>query len=161
VLHVSFGGKFANYFKENFMKKLVLALSVLVISVSSTFADPMDDRENLMKGMAKAVGSVAPIAKGDAPFDPTAVSAALAKLNESAQKIDVSVMFPAGSTGEAASPKIWENLADFQAKMDQLKADTAAAVAANPADLAAFQAQFGIITKNCGACHELYRVKKG
>ncbi len=143
------------------MKKLLLVLSMIGLSASVTFADPLEDREAAMKGMGKAVGAIAPIAKGEAPFDAAAVAAAFAALNESAQKIDVAVMFPAGSTGEAGSPKIWENLADFQAKMDQLKADAAAAAATAPADLAALQAQFGTVTKNCGGCHELYRVKKG
>jgi cytochrome c556 len=143
------------------MKKLLLVLSMIGLSASVTFADPLEDREAAMKGLGKAVGMIAPIAKGEAPFDAAAVSAAFAAMNESAQKIDVSVMFPDGSTGESASPEIWKNLADFQAKMDKLKADTAAAVAAPAADLAALQAQFGAVTQNCGACHELYRVKKG
>jgi cytochrome c556 len=143
------------------MKKLLLVLSMIGLSASATLADPIADREAAMKGLGKAVGTIAPFAKGEAPFDAAAISAALTALNESAQKIDVAVMFPAGSNSDEASPKIWENLADFQAKMDQLKADTAAAAAAPAADLAGLQAQFGAVTKNCGGCHELYRVKKG
>ena len=44
--------------------------------------------------------------------------------------------------------------------VDKFKTEAAAAAAANPADLAAFQAEFGNLTKNCGACHETYRIKK-
>ena len=142
------------------MKKLLVALTLAVFASGAAFADNLEDRENLMKALGKAVGSVAPIAKGEAPFDAAAVAAAFDAISAEAAKIDVAVMFPAGSTGEAASPKIWENLADFEAKVAQFKTETAAAAAAKPADLAAFQAQFGTVTKNCGSCHELYRVKK-
>ena len=40
------------------------------------------------------------------------------------------------------------------------KADTAAAVAANPQDLASFQTAFKQVTANCGACHQTFRLKK-
>ncbi len=104
-----------------------------------------------------------PIAKGEVPFDAAAVAAAFATINENAQKMDVAVLFPVGSnTGESiAGPKIWEDAAGFQAAVDKYKADVSAAVAANSSDLATFQAQFGAVTKNCGACHEVYRIKKG
>lgn len=145
------------------MKKLILAFALSALSATAAFSDPIEDREAIMKAMGKAVGSVAPIAKGEAPFDAAAVAAAFAAINENAAKIDVATLFPAGSnTGEStASPKIWEDAAGFQAAVDKLKADAAAAAAANPADLEAFQAQFGAVTKNCGACHETYRIKKG
>jgi cytochrome c556 len=145
------------------MKKLILAFALAALSATASFADPLADREAIMKAMGKAVGSVAPIAKGEAPFDAAAVAAAFATINENATKIDVAALFPAGSnTGEStASPKIWEDAAGFQAAVDKFKADAAAAAATPSADLAAFQAAFGTVTKNCGACHETYRIKKG
>ncbi|MGB8819178.1 MAG: cytochrome c [Rhizobiaceae bacterium] len=145
------------------MKKLFLALTLSAVAATVTFAGPLEDREVIMKSFGKAVGSVAPIAKGEAPFDAAVVAAAFATINENAAKIDVAALFPAGSnTGEStASPKIWEDLAGFTAGMDKFKADAAAAAAANPADLAAFQAEFGKLTKNCGTCHETFRIKKG
>jgi cytochrome c556 len=155
------GGVPNNLSQEIPMKKLFLALSLAAVASTAVFADNLEDRENLMKALGKAVGSVAPIAKGEAPFDAAAVAAAFDAINAEAQKIDVAVLFPAGSTGESASPKIWENLPDFEAKVAQFKADAAAAAAAKPADLAAFQAEFGKVTKNCGTCHETYRIKKG
>lgn len=145
------------------MKKLFVALSLSLAAVTVTHADPLADRSAIMKALGKAVGSVAPIAKGEAPFDAGAVAAAFAAINTEAQKIDAAALFPEGSnTGEStAAPKIWEDMAGFTAAMDKFKADTAAAAAANPADLAAFQAEFGKVTKNCGSCHEVYRIKKG
>lgn len=145
------------------MKKLILAFALTALSATASFADPIADRQAIMKAVGKAVGSVVPIAKGEAPFDAAAVAAAFATINENVQKMDVAALFPAGSeTGDTtASPKIWEDMAGFQAAVDKYKADVAAAVAANSADLPTFQAQFGAVTKNCGACHEVYRIKKG
>jgi cytochrome c556 len=144
------------------LKKLSLAFALAALSASAASADVVADRQAIMKAAGKAVGSIVPIAKGEAPFDAAAVAAAFAAINENAQKIDVAALFPEGSeTGEStASPKIWEDIAGFHAAVDKYKADTAAAVAANSADLAAFQAQFGAVTKNCGSCHEVYRIKK-
>jgi cytochrome c556 len=145
------------------MKRLFLALSLTAMAASVSYADPYADRSAIMKAIGKAVGSVAPIAKGEAPFDAAAVAAALNAINAEAQKVDVAVLFPEGSnTGEStAAPKIWEDMAGFTAAMDKFKAATAAAAAANPADLAAFQAEFGKVTENCGSCHQVYRIKKG
>lgn len=145
------------------MKKLILAFALTALSATASFADPIADRQALMKANGKAVGSIVPIAKGEAPFDAAAVAAAFAAINEGAMKLDVATLFPAGSDkgDTTASPKIWEDAAGFQAAVDKFKADAAAAAASNPADLAAFQTQFGTLTKNCGTCHETYRIKKG
>ena len=104
-----------------------------------------------------------PITKGEQPFDAAVVLAALQTLADDAQKMDVAVLFPAGSdVGETtASPKIWEDMAGFQAKVDKFKADTAAAVAAPPQDAAALGATVGAIGQNCASCHEAFRIKKG
>ena len=144
------------------MKKLLVALSLSIVALGAAQADPLADRSAIMKAMGKAVGSVAPIAKGEAPFDAAAVAAAFTTISTEAQKVDVAALFPEGSaTGDStAAPKIWEDMAGFTAAMDKFKADAAAADAAKPADLAAFQAQFGALTKNCGGCHESYRIKK-
>lgn len=140
-----------------------LALAAMTFTTLAANADPIADRQAIMKAIGKAVGSAAPIAKGEAPFDAAVANAALAAINENAMKLDIATLFPAGSNvGETtASPKIWEDLAGFTTAMDTFKADAAAAVAANPQDLAAFQAQFGAVTKNCGSCHGTYRIKKG
>lgn len=145
------------------MKKLLLALPVLALATSMSFADALEDREAIMKGFGEAMKTLVPVAKGEAAFDAAVVAAALGKIDEGAKKIDVAVLFPAGSnTGEStASPKIWEDMAGFTAKMDKFKADAAAAAAAKPADVDAFKATFGGLAGNCGGCHEAYRIKKG
>ena len=142
------------------MKKFAVIVSILALGTGVAIADPAMDRENLMKSFGKSMGQLAPYAKGEKAYDASAVLAALTTLDENAKKLDVVAMFPEGVTGEAASPKIWENFSDFQAHADKFKADVATAVAAAPADQAALGKQMGAIGANCGGCHELYRIKK-
>ena len=97
----------------------------------------------------------------EADFDAAAALAALTTISEVAAKFGD--YFPAGSeTGmdTEAAPAIWSDRAGFDAKLAALKADADAAVAAAPADLDGLKAVFGPLTKNCGACHETYRLKK-
>jgi len=146
------------------MRKLVLAVSMLAFAGSAAMADPIAQRQEIMKANGKALKSIAAIAKGEQPFDAELVLAALKTLNEDAQKFDVAALFPQESeTGgdTTASPKIWEDMAGFQKAVDKFKADTEAAVAAAPADLDTFKAEFGKVAQNCGSCHETFRIKKG
>lgn len=143
------------------MRKFAVLASILAIGTGIAMADPAEDREAVMKAFGKAMGELGPVAKGEKNFDAAAVAASLAAMNEAGQKLDVAALFPEGSAGDTeASPKIWENFADFQARAEKLKTDIAAAAATPPADLAALQAQIGTLGQSCGGCHELYRVKK-
>ncbi len=145
------------------MRNLLLAVCGLALATSAVLADPLADREALMKANGKAMGMLAPIVKGEKDFDAALVMDALTKLAEDAQKMDAAVLWPAGSnTGDTtSSPKIWEDMAGFQAAIDKFQADTAAAVAAAPADVDALKVQFGAVGSNCGSCHETFRIKKG
>ena len=145
------------------MKKIVLTTGLLMLSIGLAHADPIAERQALMKDMGRAVGSVAKIAQGQQEFDAAKVNAAFETLAADAQKIDADALFPEGTeTGgdTEASPKIWEDRADFVAQIDKFKADTAAAVEANPQDLASFQTQFKSVAANCASCHQSYRVKR-
>ncbi len=145
------------------MRKLILAISALALAGTAALADPIADRKALMKANGKAAGALSAIVKGEQPFDAAAVMAALTTINENAQKIDTATLFPAGSDkgDTTASPKIWEDMAGFQAKMDKFKADAAAAAAAPPQDVEALKATLGAVGGNCGGCHETFRIKKG
>ncbi len=126
------------------MRKLILAISALALVTSAAFADPIADRQALMKANGKAMGALVPMTKGEKPFDAAVVLDGAEDLNDNAQKMDVAGLFPAGSdtSGDTtASPKIWEDMAGFQAKVDKFKADTAAALAAPPQDVEALEAR--------------------
>ena len=144
------------------MRKLVIAISMLAFAGSAAFADPILDRQALMKERGKIVGGLSKVAKGEEPFDATAVLTQLQALQANAEKFDVDALFPKGSdTGDTtAGPKIWEDMAGFKATGDKYLADVKAAVAADPADVDALKAQLGIIGSDCGTCHQGYRIKK-
>src|SRR5580693_1008349 len=60
-----------------------------------------------------------------------------------------------------ASPKVWENMADFKARFVKF-GDDAKASTASVTDVDSLKTALGNIGKNdCGACHQDYRLKKG
>ena len=98
--------------------------------------------------------------KGEAEFDAVAAELVLRTMNAAA--LGFGEFFPEGSeTGgkTTASAKIWEDMAGFKAAIAKFEQDTAAGVAAKPADLASFKAAFGAAAANCGSCHQSYRKK--
>lgn len=145
------------------MRKLILAISLLAFAGSTALADPILDRQALMKERGKIVGALSKVVKGEEAFDAASVMASLQALQANAEKFDVDALFPAGSDqgDTTASPKIWEDMAGFKAAEDKYLGDVKAAVAAAPADADALKGQFGTIASNCGTCHQAYRVKKG
>lgn len=145
------------------MRKLVIAISMLALAASAAFADPILDRQALMKDRGKIVGGISKVVKGEEPFDAAAVLTQLQALQANAEKFDADALFPAGSdTGDTtAAPKIWEDMAGFKAVEDKYLIDIKAATAAAPADVDTLKTQFGAIASSCGTCHQTYRVKKG
>lgn len=145
------------------MRKLILAISMFALAGSAAFADPVLDRQALMKERGKIVGSLNKVVKGEEPYDAVAVLSALQALQANAEKFDVAALFPAGSDDgdTTAAPKIWQDMPGFKAAEDKYLADVKAAAAAAPADVDALKPQFGAIAANCGACHQSFRIKKG
>ena len=145
------------------MRKLIIAISVLALGSAAASADPIADRQALMKERGKIVGGLVKMVKGEQPFDAASVADALKQLEANAAKFDAEKLFPAGSDqggDTTASPKIWEDMAGFKADADKFLTDAKAAAAAPPADVDALKAQVGTLGKDCGACHQTYRIKK-
>lgn len=146
------------------MRKLIVAISVLAFTGAAASADPIADRQALMKERGNLVGGLSKVVKGEQAFDAAAVLAALKGLEANAVKFDADTLFPVGTEQggkTTAAPKIWEDMAGFEAAEDKYLVDIKAIVAAPPADAGALKAQFGTITGDCGACHQTYRIKKG
>jgi cytochrome c556 len=145
------------------MMKRILAVTVLCL-VGATAVVSAENfgelREAAMKKNGAAIGALVAIAKGQKDYDAEVVKTSLTTIKEA-----ISVFpsyFPTGSekADDEASPKIWENKADFEAKAAKLASDTDALLAQLPADKAAVGAAIETLGKNCGACHESYRLKK-
>lgn len=145
--------------------KFVTALAVAgIVAFGATAviaqSDPIAARKALMKDTGAATGAVTRMAKGEAPFDLATAKKSFATYQEVAAKMPT--LFPADSKtgGEtSASPKIWESMDDFKAKFVKFGADAKAADALVK-DLDSLKAAMSEIGKNCGGCHETYRVKK-
>jgi cytochrome c556 len=138
---------------------LVSCLTAATVVVAAD--DPIMVRQGLMKQIGGSVGALSGIAKGDKPFDAAVVSKALTTIRDNAKAFPD--QFPTGSeTGmdTAASPKIWENKADFTAKSIKLSDDAAVVLAAMPTDQAGVATAMKTIGGECGVCHQAYRVKK-
>ena len=144
------------------MKSFILTASILALSIASAHADPIADRKAQMKERGRLVGQLAPIAKGEQPYDAAKVLALLQEMSANATT-DIAALWPQDSQDgdHTSAPKVWEDPDGFRAAVDKYQADVDAAVAAEPKDLDAFRTQFGAITSNCGACHQDYRVKRG
>ena len=148
----------------NFMKLTRFAVAIAIVALGATAVvaqqDPIAARKALMKGNGQAAGALAKMVKGEAPFDLVTAKKSFATFEEAAAKMPA--LFPANSKtgGEtAATPKIWEDMADFKAKFVKFGEDAKAADA-SVKDLDSLKAAMGTLGKNCGGCHELYRVKK-
>ena len=140
----------------------VAAVAVVALGATVVLAqqDPIAARKALMKANGQGAGALAKMLKGEAPFDPAVAKKAFASFEDAAAKMPN--LFPDNSKigGEtAASPKIWENMADVKARFVKLGNDSKAADA-SVKDLDSLKTAFSQLGKNCNDCHELYRLKK-
>jgi cytochrome c556 len=145
------------------MNRIVLAVGAVALAITAVAAqsDPIAARRALMKKNGEEAKIVTTMVKGEAPFDAAKAQSAFATFADSAAKAPA--LFPDNSkTGgdTAALPAIWENKADFDARL--AKFGTAAKEAEGKVkDLDGLKATWGGFAKdNCGGCHEKYRAKK-
>jgi cytochrome c556 len=147
------------------MKRTVVAVGALLLGIGAVMAqqDLVKQDQDTMKANAKNLGGVLiAMVKGEKPYDQTAVSAALAQLDETAKKLPT--MFPESVKGAkfggdyGPSPKLWEDKAGFQAKIDSF-AKVVTEAKAKVKDLDSLKAVAPAIGKECGNCHETFRVK--
>lgn len=141
------------------MKLLSLLALALSVGVSAASADPIEERQEIMKERGGLLRILAPVAQERQPFDAATVLDALERLSANAEaSTDLDTLWPEGSQeGSDSAATVWSDREGYQAASDKFAQDVAAAVAAAPQDLAAFQAVFAPVAANCGACHEVYR----
>lgn len=146
------------------MFRPVLALTILAIGVSAAVAqqEAVKARKDLMSDNGKQFyGVLGRIQRGQMPYEQAKVDAALAALSEDAGKLGPAFapnVMPASSSDYDASAKVWQNKADFDAKV----ASFVKAVADNRSsvkDLESLKFAYKNINDTCNACHETYRVK--
>ncbi len=143
------------------MIRTALVLAGLGLGLTAVMAqsNPIAERKDAMKAVGAATRDGAAIAKGEVAFDAAKAQAIFKTYADAAKKVPT--LFPDSSKtgGETtANPKIWEDQAGFKAAFAKFETDAAAG--ATVANLDGFRTAFGAVTKNCGTCHEVYRIKK-
>lgn len=137
-----------------------VALSTCVISGFATVLlaeDVVKTRQASMDQIRMGAATLVPMIKGDAEFDAQVADLALRMTYAGAMAFEGK--FPEGSTSKGANPAIWENKANFDAKVLDFIADAEAAVALKPMDLEVLKAAYQPLLKDCAACHKAYRIK--
>ena len=138
----------------------------MLLSVGAVVAqqDVANQTQTTMKATGRALGAVlGPMFKGEKPYDQAAVDAALTQLDDTAKKLPT--LFPASVKDAkwegdfSPSPKIWEDTAGFDAKIASF-AKVVSEAKAKIKDMDSLKANFPGIGKECGGCHETFRVKK-
>ena len=138
----------------------VLAVAALAVGITAVVAqqDPIAARRAIMKANGQQAGIGSKMVKGEEPFSLEKAQKIFATYQDVAK---AHALFPDSSkTGDTnALPAVWENKADFEARLTKLATEAKAAEGAVK-DLDSFKAQFTEVTKNCGGCHQTYRQKK-
>lgn len=142
------------------MKRLVLAVTFAMLGITAVVAqsDPIAARRALMKENDNQVRIARRLIDGTEPFNLDAARKVFATFGGVASK--GKELWPESSkTGESASlPAIWDNKADFEARLAAFSADAKVAEG-KVADLDSFKEQLREIGKHCGGCHNTYRQK--
>jgi len=146
------------------MKRVLVVAGILLLSVGAVVAQQelANQTQTTMKATGRAMGSLAPMVKGEKPYDQAVVDTALTQLQDTAKKLPT--MFPESIKGlkiegdYSSSPKIWEDKAGFAAKIESF-AKVATEAKAKIKDLDALKATVPAIGKECSGCHETFRLK--
>lgn len=149
------------------MKRMFVTVAAVLLGIGAVYAqqDVVSQRQTSMKDNGKNLGGVlGAMAKGEKPYDQAAVDAAVAKLAENAKTIGT--LFPENTKGlkadgkYSASPKIWENRADFDSHVANYTKAINEVSAAGIKNLDALKAAVPALGKQCSGCHETYRLKE-
>ena len=146
------------------MMRTVIVAGALLLGVGAVAAqqDQVKQTQAMMKGNGKNAGALAAMVKGEKPYDQATVDAAMAQFEDTVKKFPT--LFPDSIKGMKpegdyyASPKIWEDKAGFDehiASFGKAVLDAKGKIT----DLDTLKATLPVIGKQCGGCHETYRVK--
>ena len=147
------------------MKRSILVAGALLFSRGAVMAetDQVKDTQAMMKGNGKNAGALAAMVKGEKPYDQATVDAALAQFDDTAKKLPT--LFPASIKGKpfegdySPSSKIWEDSAGFKEHIASF-AKAVGDAKGKIKDVDSLKAELSVIGKQCGGCHEIFRIKK-
>ena len=146
------------------MMRTVILVGTLLLGVGAVAAqqDQVLQTQAVMKGNGKNAGALSAMVKGEKPYDQATVDAAIAQFEDTIKKFPT--LFPDSIKGMkpdgdySASAKVWEDKPGFAEHIASFaKAVTDAK--GKITDLDTLKATLPTIGKQCGGCHETYRVK--
>lgn len=145
------------------IRKVTVVFAVLVLGVTAAMAqscqDIIDKRQAFMKKSAAEAKIGSSMIRGETPFDLAKAKDILAAF--SADATAMPTLFPdCSKTGEhtTAAPAIWDKPDEFKAAVSKFQADVKAAQD-SVKDLDTLKASFQTIGKDCGSCHQSFRVR--
>jgi cytochrome c556 len=145
------------------MMRTVVIVGTLLLGIGAVIAqqDAVKEAQAQMKGNGKNAGALAAMVKGEKPYDQATVDTALAQFADTAKKLPT--LFPESIKGKQPdgdyqiSSKVWEDKAGFA----EHAASFGKAVSdAKITNLDTLKTTLPVIGKQCGGCHETFRVKK-
>jgi cytochrome c556 len=147
------------------MRRTVVIAATLLLGVGAVMAqqDQVKTTQTMMKGNGKNAGALVAMIKGEKPYDQATVDAAIAQFDDTAKKLPT--LFPASFKDAkfdgdySPSSKIWEDKAGFNEHIASF-AKTVGDAKGKIKDLDALKAELPVIGKQCGGCHETYRINK-
>jgi cytochrome c556 len=151
------------------MKRCLIALAVIAsgagIAGSAHAQQKPEDvikyRKAVMTVQSWNMRPMALMVKGQQPYD-AALFAWYAGVVQQTSFMLPDAFAPGSDKGAETKAKseIWTDAGKFKQRVDGFQADTAKLVAAAKAgNLDAVKGPFGAVGKNCGGCHESFRVK--
>ncbi len=137
--------------------------AAILLGVGVVAAQDANQGRTVMKANGKAVGAVlAPMVKGEKPYDQAAVNDALAQLEDTAKKLPtlypVSLKNAKPDGDYSPSPKIWDSKAEFDTHIANFGKAVGEAKG-KIKDLDTLKANLPAIGKQCSGCHETFRIK--
>jgi cytochrome c556 len=130
-----------------------------LLATGSSFAGPIEDRKEVMKGFQAATKDGMALARSAVPFDLDRARALLEVYTEGAEKLPK--LFPKGTESGSdtlADPKIWSDTSGFALAAKKIGDDATKAQSAH--DAVSFASAFSEVTKDCASCHGVYRLKR-
>ncbi|MDA9499713.1 cytochrome c [Bradyrhizobium sp. CCBAU 11357] len=147
------------------MKRTMIVAGVLVLGAGAVMAQQeiAVQQDNLMRAIAKnQYGVLQKMSKGDIPFDKKAADQAIAAIEADVAKIaktfEINPKQDVVDATYGASPKVWQNKADFDSKIPPVQKAIGDAKG-KITNVASLKAAYTAINDRCNDCHETYRVK--
>jgi cytochrome c556 len=137
--------------------RIIATLAGVCVGATLVLAQNLDaikQRREVMKTIAKASSVNFKMMKGETPFDLAKVQSGLQTFQEQFPKLKALFPEDAKTGGDTdASPKIWQQRAEFEAVINKFVADAKAA-GGTIKDEASFKAEYPKIVNSCGNCHK-------